>query len=134
MGCLKDLFEYMIKVVLDFGIAKAQDAHSMFFQVVQPREIVLHLNEVVMNTAIGFNFKSVLDTEHVKDIRPERVLSSEFQSGEMATAQSGPKNFLGRSGVATLLPCHVDSFGGGFAAGFAWHTSPLAPLLFQIRE
>ena len=90
MGCLKDLFEYMIKVVLDFGIAKAQDAHSMFFQVVQPREIVLHLSEVVVNAAVRFDFELMLNAEHVKHVRAKRVLSSEFQSGKMAAAQSFP--------------------------------------------
>jgi hypothetical protein len=83
---LDDVVENLVKMIFDFGVGTAQDANAVFVQIFCSSFVVFDLRKIIVDAAINFDFKLVLDTKVVEDVGTERVSPAEFQAGKATSA------------------------------------------------
>jgi hypothetical protein len=70
--------------------------------------------------AVRFNVHPSIQTEEVKDVRPERMLTAKFVAGEPPLAQPTPEKFLGPRVLLAQHACDARELGRCHAPRVGW--------------
>ena len=79
------------------------------------------LRQIVVNIAIHFHLKLMLDAESIEDELTVRMLSPKLQPGQATPTQCIPEFLLRRGRLTTLLASRLNNFGCGRTACLSGH-------------
>jgi hypothetical protein len=99
--CREDYVPNAFDISQHFVIPETQDAVTMRDQPLFANGVAFVIGVLA---AIDFDDEPLLSTDKIHDIRPDRLLTHEFEPGERSAAKVSPKLSFGACRIVPQLP------------------------------